>query len=131
ILKTKRVDDKPGAPSLADSEPLLALLDQPLEVALGELGRPNHHGRGFAVWTVDQGALTIYVELRCDADGEQRCRELRVGSVMGRDPHDGGDVPGAQGNPHSHRHPNDDGHGHGHEHDHDHDGHETPPDSQP
>lgn len=116
ILKTKKLDTKPGAPSVADGEPLLRLLDQPLEVALGELGRPSHHGREFAVWTVDQGALTIYVELRCDPEGERRCRELRVGSIEGRDPHDGGDVPGAKGNPHSHRHPNDQGHDHGHDH---------------
>lgn len=127
ILKTKKLDTKPGAVSIADGEPLLRVLEQPLEVALGELGRPNHHGRGFAVWTVDQGALTFFVELRCDPDGERRCRELRVGSVEGRDPHDGGDVPGAKANPHSHRHPNDGGpdkdheHGDGHDEDHDHD----------
>jgi hypothetical protein len=129
ILKTKRIDPKRKAPSIADGEPLLALLDQPLELALGELGRPSHFGRGFAVWTVDQAALTIYVELRCDPEGERRCRELRVGSLQGKDPHEGGDVPGAKANPHSHRHPNDDGHGH--DHGHDHDTPKTPPDSQP
>lgn len=125
ILKIEKLDAKPKGPTLADGEPLLRLLDQPLEVALGELGRPSHHGRGFAVWTVDQGALTLFVELRCDPDGERRCRELRVGSVEGKDPHDGGDVPGAKANPHSHRHPNDGGHdkehGHGHDQAHDHD----------
>lgn len=127
ILKTKKLDFSGSAPrpgvdgASAVGEPILGLLDQPLEVALGELGRPQHHGRGFAVWTVDQGALTIYVELRCDLDGERRCRELRVGSIEGKDPHDGGDVPGAKGSPHSHRHPNDQGHDHGHGHDRDHD----------
>lgn len=121
ILKTKKLETKPGALSIADGEPLLRLLEQPLEVALGELGRPQHHGRGFAVWTVDQGPLTIFVELRCDPEGERRCRELRVGSVEGKDPHEGGDVPGAKGSPHSHRHPNDQGHDHGHGHDRDHD----------
>jgi hypothetical protein len=98
FLKSKHLDD-----------PLLRLIDEPVATALAELGRPVFHGEGFVVWTVDQGPLTIYAELTC----AELCRELRVGFLRGKDPHEGGDVPGAPGNPHSHRHPND----HGHDHD--------------
>lgn len=111
ILKTKNLED-----------PLFRLVDAPVETALAELGRPVVSGRGFLTWTVDQGPLTIYAELACDT----LCRELRVGYLEGKDPHDGGDVPGAAANPHSHRHPNDDGHGHGHD-DHEH----VHPDTRP
>lgn len=103
ILKIKKLEN-----------PYFALIEQPLEVALDALGRPAVSGSDHHTWTIDRGPREYYLELRCDRGPNGPCRALRLGFVTGTDPHDGGDVPGAEHRD-THRHPQDQG-GHGHDH---------------
>lgn len=60
-------------------DPMLALVDAPLARATEVLGPPTRTGMEFVSWALEKDGLTIYLELSCEPEGEQRCHELDVG----------------------------------------------------
>jgi hypothetical protein len=59
-------------------DPLLGLLGKPPAEAITALGRPDKLGEGFLSWTLDDGQVTGYVELRCEGEPFV-CSEMVVG----------------------------------------------------
>ena len=67
-LKSKQLDD-----------PLLVHIGRPLKEIAAAIGRPSKIGDGFVSWTVEEGPLTIYLELQCGEGPDAVCNELDVG----------------------------------------------------
>jgi len=98
---------------------LIDLVERVVPDALKLLGRPTRPSAtsdGFYAWTVDEAGLTVFVELRCEATTPYICRRLHVGWLIGADPHDGGDIPGAKHTHDSHRDPVEPDRAHDHDH---------------